>query len=86
MTKQERPRPAGAARGRRAGRRGRSAVLGRGPRAGRRPAARRVRRGPLTVEEHSERIEAAYAAKTFGDLVPLTRDLLPPPRVRRCRW
>src|SRR5690348_9811638 len=31
--------------------------------------------GRLTVEEHSERIEAAYAAKTFGDLVPLTRDL-----------
>ncbi len=31
--------------------------------------------GRLTVGEHSERIEAAYAAKTFGDLVPLTRDL-----------
>ncbi|MER8182869.1 DUF1707 domain-containing protein [Kitasatospora sp. NPDC094015] len=31
--------------------------------------------GRLSVEEHSERIEAAYSAKTFGELVPLTRDL-----------
>lgn len=31
--------------------------------------------GRLTMEEHSERIESAYAAKTLGDLVPLTRDL-----------
>lgn len=31
--------------------------------------------GRLTMEEHSERIEAAYAARTFGELVPLTRDL-----------
>ncbi|MFE2104258.1 DUF1707 domain-containing protein [Kitasatospora sp. NPDC059463] len=31
--------------------------------------------GRLDVEEHAERIEAAYAAKTLGDLVPLTRDL-----------
>ncbi|MFJ7248381.1 DUF1707 domain-containing protein [Kitasatospora sp. NPDC098652] len=31
--------------------------------------------GRLDAEEHAERIEAAYAAKTFGDLVPLTRDL-----------
>jgi hypothetical protein len=31
--------------------------------------------GRLTMEEHSERIEAAYAARTLGDLVPLTRDL-----------
>ncbi|WP_174805568.1 DUF1707 domain-containing protein [Kitasatospora sp. MMS16-BH015] len=31
--------------------------------------------GRLTVEEHSERIEAAYAARTLGELVPLTRDL-----------
>ncbi|WP_371503392.1 DUF1707 domain-containing protein [Kitasatospora sp. NBC_00374] len=31
--------------------------------------------GRLTVEEHSERIEAAYGARTFGELVPLTRDL-----------
>ncbi|MER7846981.1 DUF1707 domain-containing protein [Kitasatospora sp. NPDC096077] len=31
--------------------------------------------GRLDADEHAERIEAAYAAKTFGDLVPLTRDL-----------
>ncbi|MFD4655187.1 DUF1707 domain-containing protein [Kitasatospora sp. NPDC058444] len=31
--------------------------------------------GRLDAEEHAERIEAAYAAKTFGDLAPLTRDL-----------
>jgi len=31
--------------------------------------------GRLTVEEHAERIEAAYGAKTFGELAPLTRDL-----------
>ncbi|MCX4746997.1 DUF1707 domain-containing protein [Kitasatospora sp. NBC_01287] len=31
--------------------------------------------GRLSVEEHSERIEAAYGAKTLGELVPLTRDL-----------
>ncbi|MFJ2575541.1 DUF1707 domain-containing protein [Kitasatospora aureofaciens] len=31
--------------------------------------------GRLDVDEHAERIEAAYAAKTLGDLVPLTRDL-----------
>ncbi|MFJ9610242.1 DUF1707 domain-containing protein [Kitasatospora sp. NPDC101176] len=31
--------------------------------------------GRLDAEEHAERIGAAYAAKTFGDLVPLTRDL-----------
>ncbi|MFD0276556.1 DUF1707 domain-containing protein [Kitasatospora sp. NPDC127111] len=31
--------------------------------------------GRLDVEEHAERIEAAYAAKTLGDLAPLTRDL-----------
>ncbi|WP_329583138.1 DUF1707 domain-containing protein [Kitasatospora sp. NBC_01250] len=31
--------------------------------------------GRLTVEEHSERIEAAYSAKTLGELAPLTRDL-----------
>ncbi len=31
--------------------------------------------GRLTVEEHSERIEAAYTAKTLGELAPLTRDL-----------
>ncbi|MBB4947188.1 hypothetical protein F4556_002723 [Kitasatospora gansuensis] len=31
--------------------------------------------GRLTVEEHSERIEAAYSARTLGELAPLTRDL-----------
>lgn len=31
--------------------------------------------GRLTVEEHSERIEAAYGARTLGELAPLTRDL-----------
>ncbi|MFE5583677.1 DUF1707 domain-containing protein [Kitasatospora sp. NPDC056531] len=31
--------------------------------------------GRLDADEHAERIGAAYAAKTFGDLVPLTRDL-----------
>ncbi|MGW2397943.1 DUF1707 SHOCT-like domain-containing protein [Kitasatospora sp. NPDC001664] len=34
--------------------------------------------GRLTVEEHSERIELAYGAKTLGDLAPLTRDLPAP--------
>ncbi|MEV6975109.1 DUF1707 domain-containing protein [Kitasatospora sp. NPDC093806] len=31
--------------------------------------------GRLDVEEHAERIEAAYSAKTLGELAPLTRDL-----------
>ncbi|MFJ1794362.1 DUF1707 SHOCT-like domain-containing protein [Kitasatospora griseola] len=31
--------------------------------------------GRLTVDEHAERIEAAYNARTFGELEPLTRDL-----------
>ena len=31
--------------------------------------------GRLTSTEHAERIEAAYAAKTLGDLAPLTEDL-----------
>ncbi|MER8102085.1 DUF1707 domain-containing protein [Kitasatospora sp. NPDC094016] len=31
--------------------------------------------GRLDADEHADRIGAAYAAKTFGDLVPLTRDL-----------
>ena len=31
--------------------------------------------GRLTSAEHAERLDAAYAAKTLGDLVPLTRDL-----------
>jgi hypothetical protein len=31
--------------------------------------------GRLDVAEHAERIEAVYAAKTFAELAPLTRDL-----------
>ena len=31
--------------------------------------------GRLTTPEHAERIEAVYAARTLGDLVPLTGDL-----------
>lgn len=31
--------------------------------------------GRLSPGEHTERLEAAYAAKTRGDLAPLTRDL-----------
>ena len=31
--------------------------------------------GRLTSAEHAERLEAVYAAKTMGDLAPLTRDL-----------
>ncbi|WP_051970019.1 DUF1707 SHOCT-like domain-containing protein [Kitasatospora azatica] len=31
--------------------------------------------GRLTVDEHAERIEAAYTARTLGELAPLTRDL-----------
>lgn len=31
--------------------------------------------GRLTVEEHAERLEAAYAARTRGELAPLTADL-----------
>jgi hypothetical protein len=31
--------------------------------------------GRLSTEEHSERLEAAYAAKTMGDLRPLLADL-----------
>ena len=31
--------------------------------------------GRLTSEEHAERLEAAYAARTYGELVPITRDL-----------
>ena len=31
--------------------------------------------GRLTSAEHAERLDAAYAAKTLGDLVPVTRDL-----------
>ena len=31
--------------------------------------------GRLTAEEHSDRVDSVYAAKTLGELVPLTRDL-----------
>ena len=31
--------------------------------------------GRLTSEEHAERIEAVYAARTYGELEPITRDL-----------
>jgi hypothetical protein len=34
--------------------------------------------GRLTLEEHEERVERAYQAKTLGELVGLTADLLPP--------
>ncbi|CAA9389191.1 MAG: hypothetical protein AVDCRST_MAG75-1471 [uncultured Propionibacteriaceae bacterium] len=35
--------------------------------------------GRITREEHTERLEAALAAKTFADLLPLTADLVPIP-------
>lgn len=38
--------------------------------------------GRLDFEEHSERIAAAYNAKTFGDLDGLTTDLIPQPVAR----
>jgi hypothetical protein len=31
--------------------------------------------GRLTSEEHAQRLEAVYAARTYGDLEPITRDL-----------
>lgn len=34
--------------------------------------------GRLTLEEHSERVERAYAARTLGELKDLTRDLVRP--------
>ncbi len=34
--------------------------------------------GRLTSEEHSERLEAVYAARTRGELAPITRDLPEP--------
>ncbi|MEV5411564.1 DUF1707 domain-containing protein [Thermopolyspora sp. NPDC052614] len=34
--------------------------------------------GRLTMEEHEERVERAYQAKTLGELAVLTADLLPP--------
>ncbi|MGH3342426.1 MAG: DUF1707 SHOCT-like domain-containing protein [Carbonactinosporaceae bacterium] len=36
--------------------------------------------GRLTPEEHGERIDRTYAARTLGELEPLTRDLPVPPR------
>jgi hypothetical protein len=33
--------------------------------------------GRLTPQEHSDRTDAAYAARTLGELAPLTTDLLP---------
>jgi hypothetical protein len=36
--------------------------------------------GRLTFEELSERLDVAFAARTHGDLVPLTRDLPAPQR------
>jgi hypothetical protein len=33
--------------------------------------------GRITLDEHAERVDAAYAARTLGDLAGLTRDLLP---------
>jgi len=36
--------------------------------------------GRLTVEEFAERLDAAYEARTHGDLVPLTSDLPDPAR------
>lgn len=34
--------------------------------------------GRLTADEHSERLEATYTARTLGELVPITRDLPAP--------
>ena len=34
--------------------------------------------GRLTLDEHAERVEQAYAARTLGDLVVLTEDLAAP--------
>lgn len=39
--------------------------------------------GRLTNEEFTERLDATYAARTFGDLAPLTADL--PARVKPIR-
>ncbi len=33
--------------------------------------------GRLTLDEHGERVDRAYRARTLGDLAELTRDLLP---------
>ncbi|MCW2760664.1 MAG: hypothetical protein JWR85_865 [Marmoricola sp.] len=49
--------------------------------------------GRLDIEELDERLEAAYAAKTSADLVPITADLplgvssnVRPPAERLRRW
>src|SRR6516165_9130969 len=34
--------------------------------------------GRLTLEEHSERVQRAYQARTLGELAVLTRGLVPP--------
>jgi hypothetical protein len=36
--------------------------------------------GRITLDEHGERVEQAYAARTLGELSELTRDLLPADR------
>ena len=41
--------------------------------------------GRLTLDEFAERLDAAFAARTRGDLAVLTRDLPPPPRPARPR-
>ena len=33
--------------------------------------------GRITQDEHSERMDALWQAKTFGELTPLTEDLMP---------
>lgn len=38
--------------------------------------------GRITREEHDERLDAVLRAKTFDDLVPITRDLVPAPSVQ----
>ena len=40
--------------------------------------------GRIDIEELDERLESTYAAKTYGDLVPITSDL-PVPRAQRLR-
>ncbi|MFF1649076.1 DUF1707 domain-containing protein [Streptomyces sp. NPDC058240] len=39
--------------------------------------------GRLTAEEHAERVDAVYRAKTVGELEPLVRDLPAPPGAAR---
>ncbi|WP_338022760.1 DUF1707 SHOCT-like domain-containing protein [Allosalinactinospora lopnorensis] len=45
------------------------------PRPSRPHPLRRLIEGRLTQEEHAERIDAVYTAKTVGELAPLTGDL-----------